>query len=96
MARRCELTGIGPLSGNNVSHAQNKTLRRFLPNLNQVTLASDLLKDRIKLKISVKALRSVEHAGGIDAFLAKASSDKLSPKARRYQKRILEAMNVDV
>ena len=93
MARRCELTGIGPLSGNNVSHAQNKTLRRFLPNLNQVTLASDLLGDSIRLKITVKALRSVEHAGGIDAFLAKAASDKLSQKARVYRKRILEAMN---
>ncbi len=93
MARRCELTGTRPLSGNNVSHAQNKTLRRFLPNLSQVTLASDLLGDSIKLKVSVKALRSVEHLGGIDAFLAKASDASLSRKARRYKRRILEEMS---
>ena len=71
MSRVCELTGKGPMSGNKVSHANNKSRRRFLPNLNEVTLISDVLGQSFKLRISAAALRSVDHRGGLDAFLAK-------------------------
>ena len=89
MARRCELTGKAVLVGNNVSHANNKSKRRFLPNLKNVTLISDALGRNVKLRISVAALRSVEHRGGLDAFLVKASDDELSTKARHLRKDIL-------
>ncbi|NBN65870.1 50S ribosomal protein L28 [Microvirga tunisiensis] len=82
MARRCELTGKDVMSGNNVSHANNKTRRRFLPNLCNVSLISDTLGATFKLRISAHALRSVEHRGGLDAFLVKASDGELSDKAR--------------
>ena len=88
MARRCELTGKGPMSGNNVSHANNKTRRRWLPNLNEVTLQSESLGRGIKLRISAAALRSVDHRGGIDAFLAKARDEELSPNALKVKKEI--------
>ena len=88
MSRRCELTGKGPMSGNNVSHANNKTRRRWLPNLNEVTLQSESLGRGIKLRISAAALRSVDHRGGIDAFLAKARDEELSPNALKVKKEI--------
>jgi len=81
MSRRCELTGKGVLVGNKVSHALNRTRRRFLPNLLNVSLMSEVLGETVKLRISANALRSVEHRGGIDAFLLKASDDELSPRA---------------
>ncbi len=88
MSRRCELTGKSPLSGNNVSHAHNKTKRRFLPNLCQVSLPSEALGKSLRLRISAHALRSVEHRGGIDAFLIKEKVAVLSAKARRFKKQI--------
>ena len=88
MARRCELTGKAVLSGNNVSHANRRTKRRFLPNLCNVTLASDALKKRVRLTISAQALRSVEHRGGLDAYLLKAGNEELSLKARRLKRDI--------
>ncbi len=95
MSRRCELTGKAVLTGNNVSHAKNRTRRRFLPNLCNVTLMSDALNQRIRLRISANALRSVEHRGGLDAFLAKAKDRDLSPKAqilrRQVAKKLAEA-----
>jgi large subunit ribosomal protein L28 len=91
MARRCELTGKAVLTGNNVSHANNKTRRRFLPNLVSVTLISDALKQNVRLRISAAALRSVEHRGGIDAFLAKAADTELSPRARLLKRQIAQA-----
>jgi large subunit ribosomal protein L28 len=89
MARRCELTGKAVLVGNNVSHANNKSKRRFLPNLKQVSLISDALGRTVRLKISVAALRTVEHRGGLDAFLVKASDDELSQKAQGLRKDII-------
>ena len=89
MARRCELTGKGVLTGNNVSHANNKSKRRFLPNLQEVSLMSDALERTVRLRISTNALRSVEHRGGLDAFLAKAKDDELSPRARLLRKEVL-------
>lgn len=91
MSRRCELTGKGVMVGNNVSHANNKTKRRFLPNLNDVTLASESLGRSFKFKVSASALRSVDHRGGLDAFLAKAKDAELSSKALKVKKDIAKA-----
>lgn len=88
MARRCELTGKDVMTGNNVSHANNKTRRRFLPNLCNVSLISDTLGETVKLRISAHALRTVEHRGGLDAFLAKAADSELSPRARILKREI--------
>jgi large subunit ribosomal protein L28 len=92
MARRCELTGKGVMTGNTVSHALNRTRRRFLPNLLNVTLISDALNRNVKLRISANALRSVEHRGGLDAFLLKASDDELSANAQGIKKEIRAAL----
>jgi large subunit ribosomal protein L28 len=86
MSRVCELTGKGPMTGNNVSHANNKTRRRFLPNLNDVTLQSESLGRSFKLRISAAALRTVDHRGGLDAFLAKAKDAELSPRALKIKR----------
>ncbi|MBS9717134.1 50S ribosomal protein L28 [Pseudohalocynthiibacter aestuariivivens] len=91
MSRRCELTGKGPMSGNNVSHAKNRTRRRFLPNLNDVTLMSDALGRSFKLRISAAALRTIDHRGGLDAFLAKAKDVDLSDGALKIKKDIAKA-----
>ena len=91
MSRVCELTGKGPMSGNKVSHANNKTRRRFLPNLNEVTLISDVLGRSFSLRISAAALRSVDHRGGFDAYLAKAKDDELSLNAMKIKKEIAKA-----
>jgi large subunit ribosomal protein L28 len=88
MARRCELTGTGVMSGNNVSHAMNKTRRRYLPNLCDVTLASEKLGRNFKLRIAAKALRSVDHVGGLDAFLLKARDEKLSDRALKIKREL--------
>jgi large subunit ribosomal protein L28 len=92
MSRRCELTGKGPMSGNNVSHAKNRTRRRFLPNLQDVTLMSDVLGRSFKLKISNAALRTVDHRGGLDAFMAKAKEAELSADALKIKKEIAKAI----
>lgn len=91
MSRVCELTGKGPMSGNTISHANNKTRRRFLPNLNEVTLTSDVLGQSFKLRISAAALRTVDHRGGLDAFMAKAKDDELSVSALKIKKEIAKA-----
>ncbi|HXC56576.1 MAG TPA: 50S ribosomal protein L28 [Rhizomicrobium sp.] len=88
MARRCELTGKGTLVGNNVSHANNKTKRIYRPNLQHVSLASDLLGNSYVLKISMNALRTVDKNGGLDPFLLKAKNALLSPKALRLKRAI--------
>ena len=91
MARRCGITGKGVLTGNNVSHANNKTRRRFLPNLNDVTLISDKLGASYSLRISAAALRSVDHRGGLDAFLAKAKDAELSARALKIKRDLAKA-----
>lgn len=91
MARRCELTGTGVMSGNNVSHAMNRSRRRFLPNLCDVTLASEKLGRSFKLRIAAKALRSVDHIGGLDAFLLKARDEKLSDRALKIKRALKKA-----
>ena len=92
MARRCELTGKAVLTGNNVSHANNRTRRRFLPNLVAVTLISDALAQNVRLRITAHALRSVEHRGGLDAFLLKASDLELSPRARLLKRQVAQKL----
>ena len=86
MSRICELTGKGRLVGNNVSHANNKTKRTFLPNLQNVTLMSEALGTSVKLRVSTHGLRSVEHVGGLDNWLVKTTDDKLSLRARRLKR----------
>ncbi len=88
MSRTCELTAKGVLTGNNVSHANNRTKRKFRPNLVNVTLISDTLGQRYRLRVSAAALRSVEHRGGLDAFLLKASENELSMRARLLKRQI--------
>ncbi|MDY8111024.1 50S ribosomal protein L28 [Fulvimarina sp. 2208YS6-2-32] len=92
MSRVCELSGKGVMSGNNVSHANNKTRRKFLPNLCSVTLISDALGQRYRLKVSAHALRTVEHRGGLDAFLLKASENELSQRARLLKRQIAKKL----
>lgn len=91
MARRCELTGKGVLVGNNVSHANNKTKRRYLPNLQKMSFASAALGRDIKFRACTNALRTIEHNGGLDAYLLKTSNDKLSLTAQRVKAEILKA-----
>ena len=88
MSRICELTGKGRQVGHNVSHANNKTKRTFLPNLQNVTLMSDALGRGIRLRVSMNGLRSVEHVGGLDNWLAKTSDAQLSLKVRRLKREI--------
>ena len=86
MTRRCELTGKMALSGNNVSHAKNRTKRRFLPNLNMVSLTSEKLEKTFKFKVSAAALRTVDKKGGLDLFLLKADEKNLSSTALKVKK----------
>jgi large subunit ribosomal protein L28 len=95
MSRRCELTGKGVQSGNLVSHSNRKTRTRFLPNLVNVTLRSDALERSVRLRISAAALRSVEHRGGLDAFLVKAGDLDLSQGARELKREIVKKQIAD-
>jgi len=94
MSRRCDLTGKGALVGNKVSHSNRKTKRRFLPNLLNVTMISDALGRSVRLRISANALRTVDHRGGLDAFLLDAKDDRLAPKARLLKRAIAKKQAV--
>ena len=96
MTRRCELTGKLPMSGQLRSHAENKTKRKFRPNLCTVTLISDVLQRRVRLRISAHALKSVEHRGGLDAYLLKAHADDLSERCRRLKREVQKAKENEV
>jgi large subunit ribosomal protein L28 len=85
MSKRCELTGVSPLKGHNVSHSNNKTKRRFIPNLKKVTFKSETLKKNIRLNVTNSALRTVDFKGGLDKFLKTAKNNKLSKKAKRLK-----------
>jgi len=91
MSRRCELTGKGVLTGNRVSHSNIKSRRRYLPNLQQVTLQSDTLGRAFRFRIAASALRTVDHRGGLDAFLVKADDGDLSARALKIKKDVLKA-----
>ena len=88
MARRCELSGKGVQTGNNVSHAHNKTRRRFIPNLQKVSLISETLGKSFPMRLSVAAIRTVEKLGGLDAYLMKARDERLGTEALRIKKRV--------
>jgi large subunit ribosomal protein L28 len=88
MARRCAITGKGVLSGNNVSHANNKTRRRFLPNLQEVSFNSDALGRRVRMRLSTNAIRTIEFHGGLDAYLTQASASKLTPEIAKLKKAV--------
>ena len=88
MSRRCDLTGKTALVGNKVSHSNRKTKRRFLPNLVNVTMISDALARSVRLRVSTNALKSVDHRGGLDAFLLKAKAEDLSPKALELKRQV--------
>ena len=90
MSWRCELTGKRPLVGHKVSHSNIKTKRRFLPNLRNVTLISDTLNRKVHVRVSANALRTVDHRGGLDAFLLKAKDDELAPKMRELKRQIVK------
>lgn len=90
MTRQCELTGKKPLTGNLRSHAENKTKRRFRPNLVNVTLMSEKLDRKFKLRVSTHGLRSVEHVGGLDAFLVKSPDTQLSERCKKLKHEILK------
>jgi large subunit ribosomal protein L28 len=92
MSRRCELTAKGPQTGHKVSHSNIKTKRRFLPNLCNVTFISDALGRNVRLRVSTNAIKSVDHRGGLDAFLIKAKADVLSPRALELKKAIEKKM----
>ncbi len=93
MTRRCELTGKGPMSGQLRSHAENKTKRTFRPNLVDVTLISDALQRKVRLRISAHALKSVERSGGLDAFLMRAKDDTLSERCLRLKRDVKKAQS---
>jgi large subunit ribosomal protein L28 len=86
MARRCELSGKGVATGNNVSHANNRTRRRFLPNLNKTAILSDSLKQSVSFRVATSTLRTIDHVGGLDAYLLKTPDAKLSARARQVKK----------
>ncbi len=91
MARRCELTGVGPMVGHNVSHSNRKTKRVFLPNLCNVTMHSDRLGKGFKFRVTAAALRTVDHVGGLDAYLAKAGDGVLSKAALKVKRELVKA-----
>jgi len=91
MARRCGITGKGVLTGNNVSHANNKSRRRFLPNLQETSFFSDVLASSIRLRLSVNGIRTVEHNGGLDAFLLGTPNRNLPEEAQVLKRRIMRA-----
>lgn len=90
MAKKCDLTGTGAMSGNNVSHANNRTRRRFLPNLQVVSLLSETLGKIFKLKVTSATLRSIEHNGGLDSYLESTSSNKLTDEALKIKKAVVK------
>ena len=91
MSKRCQITGKGVMTGNNVSHANNKTRRRFLPNLQHTSMASEILGRNVSLRVSVSAIRTIEKHGGLDAFLLQARNAELADEARALKKEILAA-----
>lgn len=91
MARRCAVTGKGVLTGNNVSHSNIKSRRRFLPNLQVASLMSDSLNQTVRVRLSTHGLRTVEHQGGLDAFLVATADSRLTPELRRIKRRVIQA-----
>ena len=94
MAKRCQITGKTVMSGNNVSHANNRTRRRFLPNLQSTRMHSEVLNRQISLRVSTSAMRTVEKHGGLDAFLLQARNTELADEARQLKREIIAAQAI--
>lgn len=92
MAKKCELTGVGPMSGNNVSHSNRKTRRRFLPNIQVISFMSEALGRNITLRLTAASIRTVDHNGGLDAYLTSTSDTKLTDEARKLKRQIKKAL----
>lgn len=92
MARRCDFTGVGVQTGNNVSHANNKTRRRFLPNIQKTSMLSDALGEQIQIRVSTSAIRTIEKRGGLDAYLLSMPNDRLGKTARTIKRRVQKAL----
>lgn len=92
MARRCDITGKGVLTGNNVSHANNKTRRRFLPNLQETSVLSDALGQLVRLRVTTRGLKTIEHNGGLDSFLLTTNDSRLPEEALRLKRRVQKAL----
>ena len=92
MAKKCELTGVGPMYGNNVSHSNQKTRRRFVPNIQSVSVASDALGRSFSLRLTAATLRTIDHNGGLDTYLTSTSSTKLTEEAVRIKRMIKKAI----
>jgi large subunit ribosomal protein L28 len=92
MARRCSITGKGVLTGNNVSHANNKSRRRFLPNLQDTSVLSDALNQMVRIKVSTRGLKTIEHNGGLDAYLTTTNDSRLTDESRRLKRRVEKAL----
>lgn len=90
MARKCKVSGKGVMSGNNVSHANNKTRRRFLPNLQKVSFFSEILKKRVPMRVATSTIRDIDHKGGFDKFLKDTAPTKLPPKLRKLRRQIMK------
>ena len=91
MTKKCAITGKGVMTGNNVSHSNRKSRRRFMPNVQNVTLTSDILGQQIRMRVTASTLRTIDHNGGLDGFLLKTHSSELSEEARKLKKRIVRA-----
>jgi large subunit ribosomal protein L28 len=92
MAKKCELTGVGPMSGNNVSHSNRKTRRRFLPNIQSISFTSDALGRSVSMRLTAATIRTVDHNGGLDAYLTSTSDSKLTDEARKLKRQIKKAI----
>lgn len=92
MAKKCELTGVGPMSGNNVSHSNRKTRRRFLPNMQVITYASEALGRNVTLRLTAASIRTVEHNGGLDAYLASTADSKLTAEGIKLKRAVKKSI----
>jgi large subunit ribosomal protein L28 len=92
VSRRCQLTGAEPSFGHNVSHSNRKTQRRFEPNLQRTTLYSDALRRKVSLRVTTRALRTISRAGGLDAFLLRATDARLAPEGLRLKRQVKKAL----
>lgn len=92
MAKKCELTGIGPMSGNNVSHSNRKTRRRFLPNIQTISYTSEALGRSVTLRLTAASIRTVDHNGGLDAYLTGTADSKLTEEARKLKRQVKKAL----
>jgi large subunit ribosomal protein L28 len=92
MAKKCELTGVGPMSGNNVSHSNRKTRRRFLPNIQAISFTSEALGRSVSMRLTAATIRTVDHNGGLDAYLTSTADSKLTEEGRKLKRAIKKAL----